>query len=473
LVSNHNSYLTVPYIIKGGNTMKKKLSVFFAFVFLFCGGSAYAFDSGSTGSLGAFNPTVDTEVTLPPDGKLNYTTVNIPSGVKVTFKNLSSYNSPVYMLATGDVLIAGTIDVSGVNATTTIPGAGGPGGFDGGYAGWMMAHGGKGLGPGSGDPGLYNGWNKESAGGSGSFGGKGGNGFNNFTNGWDVESGPVYNNERLIPLIGGSGGGGSSGSDSEHGGPGGGGGGAIVIASSTSIAVTGTIIANGGTGFNGPVKCDGGSGSGGGIKLVSDTVLGNGAINAMGGAKIGYNSAGGLGRIRIESYYNYRTASTDPPYTFGAPTSVFLSDMPTLSIDTIAGTATPASPTGNYNQPDMMLPNTTTNPVTVAVSATNVPLPANVDVWVVPQYGSASSYSAALSGSDLSSSGSAGVTLSTDYSNVIVAETTFAVQQAMYIDGDKIAKIRVAASAGNKSKVVYITESGKEISGDMLAGLVK
>jgi len=371
------------------------------------------------------------------------------------------------MLATGDVTIDGTVSVSGSAAGYTVPGEGGPGGFAGGYGGGFYVDGGKGFGPGGGNPGKY-------SGGGGGGGGFGTDGYDGWSGNWGT-GGSSYGNQRLLPITGGSGGGGGGG-DAYYkiGTPGGGGGGAIVIASSTSIVITGEIRAYGGSGYTSVGGCGGGGGgSGGAIKLVAGTISGNGAVKATGGYHADRAGNGGLGRIRIEADSNYRTAATDPPYTFGAPTSIFLSDMPTLSIDTIAGTATPANPTGNYNQPDMMLPNTTTNPVTVAVSATNVPLPANVDVWVIPQYGNASSYQAALSGSDQSSSGSAGVTLSTNYSNVIMAETTFAVQQAMYFDGEKIEKVRVAATAGEKSRVVYITESGKEVSGELLAGLAR
>ncbi len=45
---------------------------------------ASAFDSGSTGVDGAFAPVSDTSIVLPPDGILNFTTMNIPSGVTVT-----------------------------------------------------------------------------------------------------------------------------------------------------------------------------------------------------------------------------------------------------------------------------------------------------------------------------------------------------------------------------------------------------
>ena len=105
--------------------------------------TALAFDSGSTGLDGDLNPPVSTEVLLPPNGILNYRSVNIRTGVTVTFKR-NATNTPVVMLVQGNATIAGRIDVSGSDGVPTgsaadgsltaegIPGSGGPGGFDGG-----------------------------------------------------------------------------------------------------------------------------------------------------------------------------------------------------------------------------------------------------------------------------------------------------------------------------------------------------
>jgi len=51
-------------------------------------------------------------VQLPESGVFNFTTVNIPAGVTITFRR-NSRNTPVTILASGNVTIAGTIDVSG------------------------------------------------------------------------------------------------------------------------------------------------------------------------------------------------------------------------------------------------------------------------------------------------------------------------------------------------------------------------
>ena len=127
------------------NRTFKQLShaLIMAFAFVPVTSALAAFVSGSTGADGAFSPTVNTVVTLPPDGIFNYTTVNIPVGVTVTFrKNVT--NTPLVMLATGNVTVAGTLQLSGTNSTNVgaagdgnlgddgQPGVGGPGGYDGG-----------------------------------------------------------------------------------------------------------------------------------------------------------------------------------------------------------------------------------------------------------------------------------------------------------------------------------------------------
>lgn len=119
--------------------------------------------------------------------------------------------------------------------------------------------------------------------GSRSYGGAGGGGFgtpggsggsakqlNGFATGG--VGGTVTGNAELVPLRGGCGG----GSDITPADYGGGGGGAIQLVSSTQIAISGTVAANGAQGW-------GGGGSGGGIMLeapivdVSGRVVANGA----------------------------------------------------------------------------------------------------------------------------------------------------------------------------------------------------
>ena len=91
-----------------------KLQRIVALMLALAPGLALGFSSGSTGADGAFTPTVNTSVQVPPSGILNYTTVSIPTGVTVTYlKNTA--NTPVVILASGDVTIAGSLNVSGTN----------------------------------------------------------------------------------------------------------------------------------------------------------------------------------------------------------------------------------------------------------------------------------------------------------------------------------------------------------------------
>src|SRR5262245_20743834 len=70
----------------------------------------------------------------PPNHIYNFTTISIVSTATVRFQpNIA--NTPVFLLATYDVTINGTIDVSGESTgapLSTIPSKGGPGGFSGG-----------------------------------------------------------------------------------------------------------------------------------------------------------------------------------------------------------------------------------------------------------------------------------------------------------------------------------------------------
>jgi hypothetical protein len=419
------------------------------------------FESGSTGADGAFNPTANITVQLPDSGVFNYTTVNIPSGVTVTFTK-NAANTPVYILATGDVTIAGTIKVDGSSTTaTTAPGIGGPGGYNGGYGGGVSLPGGAGMGPGGGGGGPSSSYTQ---GGGGGFGTAGGSQGANYGSG-----GQGYGNASLVPLIGGSGGGGQAGSASAAGYGGGGGGGAILIASSGTITVNGSITANGGDGYSNAA-----GGSGGAIRLITNTLAGNGTITAKGG-DLSYTNKGGQGRIRLEASTNYFTPGTDPVYSYGQPGSPFVANTPVLRITSVAGANAPANPTGSYAQPDILLPNTTTNPVTVSLSASYIPVGTSVTVSVMPQYGSSSSVTTSLSGVLELSTASTNVNLSTSYSNVIMAQSTFTLTASLYWEGEKIEKVRVAATMGKESETVYITESGKEIKTKelIMAGLMK
>ena len=89
--------------------MKQKiLQTMFA---LLVGVSAHAqVNSGSNGSDGAFNPTTNTVINMAnhPNGIYQYTSVNIPTNVTVTFIP-NANNSPVVWLVQGGCAINGAV----------------------------------------------------------------------------------------------------------------------------------------------------------------------------------------------------------------------------------------------------------------------------------------------------------------------------------------------------------------------------
>src|SRR5262249_39994002 len=136
---------------------------------------------------------------------------NIPAGVTITFKR-NSRNTPVTILASGNVTILGAIDASGGNGDNNgSGGVGGPGGVNGGRAGsrFFPFDGTSGEGPGGGGGGRGSDQLSGAAGGGGfsSSGGDGNNGHLPFKGSGGVK----YGTRTLLPLIGGSGGGGAGG----------------------------------------------------------------------------------------------------------------------------------------------------------------------------------------------------------------------------------------------------------------------
>jgi hypothetical protein len=399
-----------------------------------------AFSSGSTGADGAFNPTCSptpctVETALPASGVFNFTTVNVPSGVTATFSRNAS-NTPVTILATGDVNVLGTIDLSGLNAgPSTLPGRGGAGGFDGGAGSSVVSpSGGTGLGPGGGGGGIASGNASNQRPGGGGFGSIGGTAVG----GTPAPAGSSYGVPTLIPLIGGSGGGGGAINACGEGGGGGGGGGAIFVASSGTITVTGTIAANGGAGSPCVNNCNaaqtGAGGSGGGIRLVANAITGGGTISAAGGASgpdtggctPANNAVGGLGRIRLEAV-NLTFAGALGPASSGFPGPVNVASFPTVGIIAVNGVAAPAVPRGSFDTPaDVTLSPVATNPVTVSLQASNVPVGTLIAVTVTPETGAATTVnSTPLSGSSASSTATATVNLPNGIT-VIGAAATFA-----------------------------------------------
>ena len=262
----------------------------------------------STGAEGAFNPVVNTVIVAAIH---HYTTINIPLGVTVT----TNGDGVLDLRTTGDITVAGTIDVTGgaggagsrvtggggggatgsrTTGTTGTPGVAGlggrspagaastgcvrnsPGGGFGGGAGsyGVSTLGGGGGGPGGGGGGLIGGACNGGVGGGGASAGAGGQaggapydgapGQSGFDvcgglaaggGGASIGAAAVSDLGMATTFVPGSGGGGGSASYgtglSAAEGGGGGGGGALRLSSPTRITVSGTLRADGGVGGNG------------------------------------------------------------------------------------------------------------------------------------------------------------------------------------------------------------------------------
>jgi hypothetical protein len=373
------------------------------------------FSSGSTGADGAlelagrFGPV---NVPVPESGIFNFTTVNVPPGVVLSFQpNLR--NTPVTILAIGDVFVGGQVVVAAALRTP------GPGGFFGGDAGQ------PGFGPGGGAAG----------------GVQAGDGA------W---VGPLS----LVPLVGGSGGGGSIFSS------GGGGGGAIVIASSTSvmIAALGIIAA---TGVRGPGSGSG-SGAGGAIRLVANSVRMAGTLSACGGP---------CGVIRLEAPAGGLsfTGSSTPAAVLSTINPVVLPTPATasLAIVSIGGFPVATDAGVRPGTVDLLLPRQIPDPISVIVQAHNIPIGTLVKLNISGSP-AATSAAAPLTGTLASSTATLSVAgLDRTAETHFFVFATFDVPPVLAglnpVGPNQIAQIRIHATPGAVSRFAFLRRDGSEV----------
>lgn len=352
----------------------KNSSVLVPLTFAFALAAAgQSFTSGSDGSLGALNVTTENlTVDLPPDGILHYTTVNIGANRTLTFRG-NPNNTPVYLLAQGDVVISGTIDVSGGQGNSVQGGQPGPGGFGGGSPGSVGVAPGDGHGPGGGKAGDT-GFGANSAGG-GSYG-------TQSTSGSTTRRGSTYGTSLLIPIVGGSGGAGTVGTP---GAGGGGGAGGITVASTTKITLAGRIAAIGGRDSSAA-----NAGSGGAIRLVAPVVSGNGSMD------VGAYNGGGAGRIRVDATdragISFSLSPSAATASFGSMLLVLPSPLPRLDIVEAAGTVI-AEGSGPVN---VQLPFGSSPARQVKVQARDFNAVVPITIVLTPDHGPSSSVNAEI-----------------------------------------------------------------------------
>lgn len=364
-----------------------------------------AFNSGSNGNYGPMNITSNTTLQLPPDGIFNCTTVTISPSARVSFAK-NALNTPVYILATGDVIIGdgAGFTVSGGNAGAgDAGGVAGPGGFDGGNgSSSATSRAGAGFGPGGGSPGTFqlpDAIENYKSGGNASFRTIAGiwipSGGQVSTSAPSADPGALYGNSLLIPLVGGSGGGGLQRPTGGRGG--GGGGGAILIASSTLIQFgaqnnESAILATGGSGgaIGGP-NLFGGGGSGGAVRLVAPRVTGSLQCQVQGYAP---NTATGDGRFRVDAFDTTGLRfSSKVPDAIGTVMVVFPTPLPKLTVANAAGTPVAENATGPVS---VLLPAGTPQTQTIQVRARDFGGVVPIRVRLVPESGDATTYDAQI-----------------------------------------------------------------------------
>jgi hypothetical protein len=91
----------------------------------------FVLDLGATGADGPLVISANTIMTLPSSGVIQATSVNIAAGVTLKFSP-NAHNTGVTIVSQGDIVIDGSIDVSGGAGNVPTGGTPGPGGWPGG-----------------------------------------------------------------------------------------------------------------------------------------------------------------------------------------------------------------------------------------------------------------------------------------------------------------------------------------------------
>ena len=413
------------------------------------GASSFLFDSGSTGADGVLDltetecPTENTNVTIDvgSNGIKNYESISVHANCIVKFTPYGNNSAPVRLIVQGNVIINGQLNVDGGDGTLGsvyvqgLGGKSGPGGYDGGNGGQpksedstavtLSRDGHSGFGPG---------------------GGMGGAGAHDSRNGLDGSLVPYETDAADQPLVGGSGGGGAGRYYSNNiGGGGGGGGGALLIATSGQITLAGTFSAMGGV--RGGVKTGGsweygGQGAHGMVHLIANTIDGTGSINSGYGVLETLNYIGGINSSVALSVISFQQLT--------------LNQGPTLAITSVEGqTITSGMGVTHENSGDIL----------VAVTATK--LPAGTQVTLVASGETRTSSTITIT---LDSNGSAsgtvsivsGVSLLTAYISGFVEPIA-----SLRFQEEKIVTTRLETIPGNRSRMVFFTESGRSVPPDV------
>jgi hypothetical protein len=175
--------------------------------------------------------------------------------------------------------------------------------------------------------------------------------------------------------------------------------------------------------------------------------------------------------VRIEAYnYSGFTGATSPANiaSLSFPHPIIPPNSPALRIASVGGVSAPASPNGSLQSvPDVIVPSSLPNPVTVALEGANIPVGTVIQVTLQPSNGTRTTVqSAPLAGTTAASTASASINLPGGICVIgasTVVDLTIARATPVFLDGERVNRIEVAATFGGPSELTYVTQSGRRI----------
>ena len=207
--------------------------------------------------------------------------------------------------------------------------------------------------------------------------------------------------------------------------------------------------------------------------FVAGEFTGTGIIWVAGGYHGDGTARASGGVVRIETALNTFTGAIDNAAGgsfISFATAPIPANSPTLRIATLGGVAAPSSPTASLTVPDITFQQGIETSVTLAISASNVPLGTLVQIKVVPATGQpTTATSNGLSGSVANSNAEATVTLPPG-AGILTASATFNVAAGQMagllpaslptINGERAEQVEVVAQADGRSTVYLVAKSG-------------
>jgi hypothetical protein len=150
------------------------------------------------------------------------------------------------------------------------------------------------------------------------------------------------------------------------------------------------------------------------------------------------------------------------------PNPVAPSNAPRLRIASVSGVTAPATPLGSlHSAPDIVLPTTQTGPVEVVIEGSNIAVGTVLSVTVTPERGTpVTVQSGGLTGTEASSATRPSVSLPAGVSVIsatAVVDLTTAQARPLFIDGERVLRVEVAATFGGASEVTYVTSTGRRV----------